>query len=274
MSWQELGSVAPMALAEARLQLHHASQIVSAAGASLIPPRPDDSHPNLGFGAGAFVGHPVAPSGHAAALRAHDLTLLLLDGGGSPVASRSLVGLSFEDGRRWLSDALGSVGIELPEKGLRRLPYDLPEHPVANGAAFSGDPGLAELTRWYANFDETLRALVEATPGASEVRCWPHHFDLATLVELAHDAKGSATKTVGVGLSPGDGSYAEPYLYVSPWPYPDAGALAELPCGHWHTEGFSAAILTGGDLVAAADQEATLATFLEKAVVASRAALA
>ena len=279
MSWQTLGGVAPADLEDARLQVHHAAQIVSAAGASLVPPRPDDSHPNLGWSSRheAFTGHPLGPdASHIAGLRPRDLTLLLLAGDGSELSARSLVGAGFEDGRRWLGDALASAGVALPEKGLRRLPYDLPDHPVAQGAAFSGDPAkaFAELARWYADFDALLKPLAEETPGASEVRCWPHHFDLATLIELAHDESGSATKTVGIGLSPGDGSYAEPYLYVSPWPYPDASALSALECGHWHSEGFTAAILTGSDLVPADDQEATVVRFLDTAIAASRAALA
>ena len=41
---------------------------------------------------------------------------------------------------------------------------------------------------------------------------------------------------IGVGLSPGDTYYAEPYWYVSPYPYP---GLEDLPVldgsGFWHT---------------------------------------
>ena len=34
------------------------------------------------------------------------------------------------------------------------------------------------------------------------MRCWPHHFDIATLITLERDAAGTATKTVGVGVAP------------------------------------------------------------------------
>jgi hypothetical protein len=44
-----------------------------------------------------------------------------------------------------------------------------------------------------------------------------HHFDLATLTTLpARNA--DATGYVGVGLSPGDEYYDEPYFYVSVYP--------------------------------------------------------
>ena len=76
------------------------------------------------------------------------------------------------------------------------------------------------------------------------MRCWPHHFDLATLVSVPGGAPGDA-RTIGVGLSPGDGSYAEPYFYVTPWPSPDSPALPELPAGaDWHRTGWFGAVLT------------------------------
>jgi hypothetical protein len=40
-------------------------------------------------------------------------------------------------------------------------------------------------------------------PTASDVRCWPHHFDLATLFSFPTQ-NADATGYVGAGLSPGD----------------------------------------------------------------------
>jgi hypothetical protein len=44
------------------------------------------------------------------------------------------------------------------------------------------------------------------------VQLWPEHFDLA--VELGDEAAG---RRAAYGVSPGDESVAEPYLYVSAW---------------------------------------------------------
>ena len=104
-------------------------------------------------------------------------------------------------------------------------PYEMPPHAVARGGKFTGwrSPAFAELERWYAAADRLLREVRRKQshrPGnASPVRCWPHHFDLATLIELPPGAS-AVSATIGVGLSPGDGSYEEPYFYVTPWPYP------------------------------------------------------
>jgi hypothetical protein len=73
------------------------------------------------------------------------------------------------------------------------------------------------------------------------VRCWPHHYDIATLFAL-DDGDPETARSVGIGLSPGDSAYAEPYLYCNPWPVPD-GALPTAPGPlRWHTEGFTSLV--------------------------------
>jgi len=50
--------------------------------------------------------------------------------------------------------------------------------------------------------------------------------------------------TIGVGLSPGDASYNEPYWYVSPSPYPDTTSLPALDGnGFWHSQHWVGAVL-------------------------------
>jgi hypothetical protein len=101
---------------------------------------------------------------------------------------------------------------------------------------------------------------------ASPVRCWPHHFDLATLTTLsARNADGNGY--IGVGLSPGDEYYEEPYFYVSVYPEPDPAVLSSLPTlGHWHLRDFMAAVATAHNIVAAKNQQAETDYFLRAAV--------
>jgi len=80
-------------------------------------------------------------------------------------------------------------------------------------------------------------------------------------------------KTIGIGLSPGDGSYDEPYWYVTPWPYPESVTRPPLAKGHWHSEGFVAAILTGTELLEsshAAPQADVVDAFLDSAISVGR----
>jgi hypothetical protein len=279
-TWKVLGRPEPTALEDARLQLHYAAQLVAAVGATFLEPRPDDSHPNLGWleSTGALAGH-VVPGERPfqAALRLADLELLLLDGDAKPIDSLALGGRTLEQAQAWLSGAIGRYrGPHARGSELTRPPYDLPPHPVAQGAAFARRPdrAFAELARWYANADAVLEELVARTRSASEVRCWPHHFDIATLITLTRGADGKATSTIGVGLSPGDASYAEPYWYVSPWPTAEHPKLPKLPGGgEWHTEDFLAAVLTGSRHVeaqSAQEQRSRLVAFLDAAVAACR----
>jgi len=281
-AFEPLGAVAPDRLVDARLQLHHAAQVVASVGKTLLEPRPDDSHPNLGWNASlrALAGHRIAgDGGFRAALEPAGARLLLLDAGGDVAAELALEGERLGGASRWLARAIEEHFDRALPAGLDSPGYELPEHAVGTGAPFTADPdSRAELARWLDAADAVLGDFAARTEGASEPRCWPHHFDLATLVTLATRPDGSATKTVGLGLSPGDASYAEPYWYVSPWPYPEA-SLPLPPLdggGHWHREGFTAAILTGSELVSGAPgvaQPERLGAFLEGAFAASRALL-
>ena len=70
-------------------------------------------------------------------------------------------------------------------------------------------------------------------------------------------------------MSPGDGSYAKPYYYVSPWPYPPASRLPALKSpGRWHTEGWVGAVLTSDQFVNEEDQADIVRSFLDEAVAA------
>jgi len=269
------------ALVEARLALHHAAQVVASAGKTFLAPQPDDSHPNLGWEEriGALVGRTLPGADARVGLRVSDLTLLLADRNGSVRDEVALHGKTLEDGYGWLADVTANAGAELPAQGITRSSYELPNHATSEGAAFSSEPrdALAELARWFANGFAVLAERAAQMPGASEVRCWPHHFDVGALVSLEMQPDGSLAKSIGLGLSPGDESYPEPYWYVSPWPYPAPSQLPALESGgHWHTEGFAAAILTGSELLSGPhdSQRERVQTFLDSAVAASRNALA
>ncbi len=277
MSWKTLGAVAPTELIDARLQLHHAGQVVASAGVTFLAPEPDDSHPNFGWveSFGALMGHTLPGADAQVGLRVADLTLLLVNRSGEVSDEFTLDGKRLDDGYEWLASTTARAGAELRSAGITRAPYEIPKHPTGTGEAFSceSQEAFAELARWFANGHDALVELAARVPGASDVRCWPHHFDLGTLAVLAKAPNGDLAKSIGIGLSPGDDGYAEPYWYVSPWPYPEPNALPSLESGgHWHTEGYTSAILTGSDLVANSteDQSERLHAFLDAAVAVCR----
>ncbi|MFN8583262.1 MAG: hypothetical protein U0163_20085 [Gemmatimonadaceae bacterium] len=126
-----------------------------------------------------------------------------------------------------------------------------------------------ELSRYYHDAWLLTSQIAAESAGASEPRCWPHHFDLATLIALP----GAPRRTIGVGVSPGDHYYSEPYIYVGPYPYPPANRLGALPSGHWHTDEWTGAVLTATEYAGAAGGERAM-TFAHAAVDACRTAMA
>jgi hypothetical protein len=131
------------------------------------------------------------------------------------------------------------------------LPADagLSDEPLA----VDPDAALA-LGRWYGFGAAALRRLVELAGPEDEAtapRLWPEHFDLA--IELGCEAEGVRAN---YGLSPGDESHPEPYLYVGPW----TAAVAGEP---WRATGFRGAELRYSELLAAPDQPAAAGEFFE-----------
>jgi hypothetical protein len=272
--WMPLRGIDQRRLSEARLQAHYAVQWLGRAARAYVPPQPDDEHTNLGWD-GALDGlttHPLK-DGAWLSLKITDLTLALHVGEGSThVQSFSLDGRSDAQARQWLSQQLGARGLDARALDAPS-PYDIPAHAICQGAAY-GPAGfsdaLAELAAWFGNAALLLgsiqRQMIGRKLAASRARCWPHHFDLATLTTFPA-RNPDAARYVGAGLSPGDEYYDEPYFYVSVYPEPDPAALPSLPAlGHWHRRDFVAAVATAHKIVAAKNQQAEIDEFLRAAV--------
>ncbi len=280
-AWRKLGEPAPESLTDARLQLHHAAQIVASVGLTYVEPAKDDSHTNLEWveELGALVTKPTAGDPpFQAALQVGGLRLLLLDAkdGKTIYSEYDLHGQAIEDAYGWLELIVERFTGTPLSTDFVRSPNPISDHPVAQGQPFSFAPKEAfhEIARWYGNTDRVLRRIEAKTPKASPVRCWPHHFDIATLIEFAPAKGHDSGRSIGLGMTPGDSNYAEPYLYVTPWPYPNDPPLPDLDAeGQWHTEGWLGAVLTGPKLVAAGeagDQAARTDSFLASALKACR----
>ena len=271
---------APAELREATLQLHHAVQLLAAAGQSFAVPRDDDSHRALVWSdeARGFVGAPFA-RGYPlrTALRVGDMTLALLERSGNTFAELALPGRTLEDAYRWVAQGLGSLFSARVE--IARPEYEIPAHPVGDGAPFSDQlgPALTAFEALYGGAAGTLAELASRERAASPVRCWPHHFDLATLLTVRPQSGDQPAQTVGVGLAPMGGGYDTWYWYVSPWPVPQVDSLVELEGpGRWHTRGWVGAVLTGEEIVREAhedDGRALVREFLDRSVPAAKALL-
>ena len=207
------------------------------------------------------------------ALRPAPPALLLLDGAGAAtLCELPLDGMTLEDAFGWLESELAAL---LGRPVALDRPAEPPPLPPGNGDRFATADAEAfrAFAAWFADGHRLLAAVAARHPGAAPVRCWPHHFDIATLLPLDAGGDPDTARSIGAGLQPGDGARPEPYLYVTPWPYPDPARLPPLAVGGWHTAGWVGAVLEAEVLLAAgaATAQARLAErFLDGAIAACR----
>ncbi len=278
--WDRIGTIEPAELADPALELQWAAQLLAAAGQTFVAPRADDSHRAMSWDAalGGFLGEAFTDGyPFRLGLRVDDLTLCLIDQTDATLGAMALGGATLDDAYAWLrtglSQYMGGTGPQIERPGFR-----IPAHAVGSGARFSTNVGseLTVLAALYGGAAELLSDIAGRTAGASPVRCWPHHFDIATLITLPGGAIDGSARTVGVGMAPRDGGYESWYWYVTPWPYPDVEGLPALrPPARWHTEGWTGAVLRGTDVVAtpATRRHDRVAAFLEEGVAAATRAL-
>lgn len=265
--WRPLKRVETLSMREARLHVHYGVQWLARVARAYIAPREDDHHTNLGWDddLNGFITHEL-PDGSQLCLRLMPLTLVFLRDG-TEQRSLSLNDRNDAGIRHWLNEAVNAKSLD-PRMLDRPLPYDLPAHVVAAGgsyqtSALTGE--LGELASWFSNGVLALERARQYVTGralkAPDVRCWPHHLDLDSLVSFG------GGRTSGLGFEPGDDYYDEPYFYVSLYPAPPAAALPLLPAiGYWHTHHFTAAIATASKILVAEDQQVGIDAFLYAAI--------
>ena len=213
-----------------RLQLHLAAQVAGAFGRTHAPEAPRWQHIALRVGDGW---ESAAADGVSAAVMPDDGTLEVR---GPVTADVLLRGHTLQEVVMALNEILLEAGLHEP---VAMPPADKrPDHAVSHGGAFTLQRrrGRGDLHAKAATLLENVRA---AMADADPVLLWPHHFDVSFARDLGAD------RAMTVGMSPGDASYAEPYWYVTPWPYP-TGDLPPLDSGHWHTQGWTGAVLPVG----------------------------
>jgi len=268
ISWETLGTVDPRRVVDARVQLHRAAQAASAPGRQLLEHRPDFSEQCLRWAGGPRalaqeLVHGVWP--FRTALRPSPPAVVLLDANDRVTAELLLDGHTLEEIYLWLEKEIPRrVGRPLLQP-LQRPGEGLPEHGAGTGNGADDDEAerfsvidvaaFSEIGRWFGNAHRLLTEVAGRHPGASAVRCWPHHFDIAILITL--DQNPETARTIGAGLSPGDATRPHPYFYVTPWPYPESRELPALEGGGvWTTEGWTGAVLDTPALLSAGPGEA------------------
>lgn len=259
---------------QAREQCHQAIQNVAAVGRSFLDESKGDEFATLtwDFGLQRLVGQWIEGEViFRSSISLKDFTVFLVNSQIETISSISMQNIRQRDVMVWLEQQLGGLGKEFSKINLS-LPYQIPEYPTAKGEAFaiSNEDASAELSRYYHNTAMLLGAIINENENTSPVRCWPHHFDMATLITLLDTGDPETSKSIGVGFSPGDQYYDEPYFYVSPWPYP-THQLTDISktLGHWHEHDWIGAVLPSSKLTHLKtnyDQQSTVLKFFRKGI--------
>jgi hypothetical protein len=268
--WVSLGATDPADLLHTRLTLHHAAQLLSSFGQAMLTPIEDDSHRSMTWHAESqSFTTDATDDGLTARLSVRTFTLEVWRDG-EQLRALELTGRSPSHALSWLGNEVS--GARDASVGRMAWPeYDLPAQPGGQDAPFEPDAAsLNEFAAWYGNTESALRDVFGDVAEAAAIRCWPHHFDLATLLTYPAAEPDGEAAYVGIGFSPGDDAIPDPYYYVNGSPFPAPEKLPELAGpGEWHTEGWVGAVLRAGEIVSSGSaqaQEQTVATFLTTAV--------
>jgi hypothetical protein len=257
-------------LPAARLQTHWAANVPASVAAAVSRPAADYSHTALQWVEGrGWTSGPLDDHDARVGLDVHGHCFVAREG--FVRESCPLEGRTIDQALSELADALARHGGPSAARPLELLDLTRPPHAVGTGSTFGSfsGPAFHEVRAWFSLAAAVLDGKRREHANASELRCWPHHFDIAALWTLDDEADPEHAKSVGIGMSPGDETFPQPYVYVLPWPAPDPAALHDLAVGSWHTEGFVAATLAAADIASAADASARCRAFLDEAVHAA-----
>ncbi len=265
-AWRDLRGIETARVYRAATEAHAAARLAGSLGKALAEPKDDFGHVSLGWveKTGELWGAPSVAEGIRAGLSLSPLALLVGDGPSAPGERLDLASYSPEQAHTWLVSAVRArAGTQAADR--LEMPTTQRVGRSDSTVFLTDDEALAALGAWFSNAHALLTAVAADIPEASGVRCWPHHFDISTLITLDPDADPEVARSVGIGLSPGDEGHPEPYVYMLPWPSPGSGTELEpfRGAGEWVTGEWFGARLSGSALVGAGDAAAQRAAMFD-----------
>jgi hypothetical protein len=242
-------------------------QNVSAVGRKFLEPVKGDENatlvwiPQLNRLAGKWVDSNIR---FRSSISFDDFSVHLVDENVNSISTFDLQGKSHGKIMVWLEEQIALFGLDTSQLVLK-LPYELPEHLALVGKPFTiEDLSIAQELGKYFHNGHLIAEEVKTAFNSSEVRCWPHHFDISTQITVNNTGNPDTSSSVTVGLSPGDEEFPEPYFFVSPWPYPPVEELPKLTHGKWVDEHWVGAVLTASEILEKEDQYKSVRRFISE----------
>jgi hypothetical protein len=255
-------------LNKVQLDLHHAVQLIAAAGIFLLEKQDDDSHTNMSWDAKTetFYGGSINKRARVG-FHVPSFSLKVSGPTGIELASLPLAGKTKEESIIWLQQALQLKQIDTTSLELKTH-YEIPDHYTDQGVAFSGPDKmvLKELAKHRNNADHICSKVFSENPKASPPRTWPHHFDHGVYVPLEFDENSEPTRSFSIGYAVADGIVNEPYFYVTQWQKDndiDYSNVTELEFGSWMPKELKGAALRVSEIFDMDDQEKGIKDFLD-----------
>lgn len=220
--------------------LHIAAQYLAAAGKSFTTAKEDDSHTNLGWANeyNEIRTWPLSKNGEQLALNYPSFSLVWIDQ--DTRAELSLAGKSHQHIVSWISDQAQKSGLDKEYEF--KLHYELP-YPFPNDDFKFGHVNLEEFsitTELIRLGYFTLKDALEDFGLESEIRVWPHHFDLGAYAFVNDEL------ALGMGLAIPDDKIQDFYFYISAYKGEESVEtkdFKELTYGQWQTAEWKAATL-------------------------------
>ncbi len=255
-------------------QQHHATQFIALAGRHLIPRKADDSNTSLEFifDGGLLRGN-LLPNGMHLVLSLTDLMVTILDQDNHTKKSIVLEGKSKQTVFNELKQSLSELEVDVT--GFKNeLHYEIPLHPLDQGASFSVKDGhyLTETANYRNNADLIIREMASAYDQAEPVRIWPHHFDTGSIIPVSRSDAGGISQSIGIGWAIPDGMVKEPYYYLSFWsekPVDNAAEPGQLIAGEWMLPNWNGAVLKHSAIIkenTAANQHQLVEDFFKSGI--------
>lgn len=270
--WKELTQKDFQALRESIDTIHHALQFVAIVGKYLLPPRTDDSHTAMEWISSRmiFAGEWInADRTFRVTLNPELLRLELCDYDWNCLSEINMVNKTKMEIYALLKLQLSQLGVSVANLSID-MHYDIPRHITDNGGTYKieNPDHFREIANYYSNAHLVLKQVIANVNEATLIRCWPHHIDLATNIIVQRDENGSLLRTIGVGITPPDTYYNEPYFYMRIWSRDnlEITEFPELNAGRWHQKDWTGAVLKISKLASKNninDQVEVMTTFIK-----------
>ncbi len=227
-------------------EIHKIIQYLAAACNSFLVNKKDDSHTSLKslIGCGCLTTRPLNNNGDVLAFSYSSFTIEWWIGDTGKIKF-PLEGKMHKEVLDWITARAKENGIEKPF--IYKMHYDLPYEVITDDYIFhlENKTRLGEIMHYRIMAHIALEDTIRELTSHSEIRVWPHHFDIASLYTFN---KGKR-HTIGLGMAIPDDVSSNFYLYTRGYAGEKPVKIAntnKLDSGYWNPD-FNGAVLELND---------------------------